>query len=49
MDELRCRFFGDEEGKVFVVAATGGGDGLVGGVSNGSGGVGGSLLLMGFQ
>ena len=36
MDELRCRFFGDEEGE--VVAATGGGDGLEGGVSNGSGG-----------
>ena len=38
MDELRCRFFGDEEGEVDAVAATGGGDGLVGGDSNGSGG-----------
>ena len=38
MDELRCRLFGDEEGEVVAVAATGGGDGLVGGVSNGSGG-----------
>ena len=36
MDELRCRFFGDEEGE--AVAATGGGDGLEGGDSNGSGG-----------
>ena len=39
MDELRCRFFGDEEGEVVAVAATGGGDSLVGGASNGSGGV----------
>ena len=38
MDELRCRFFGDEEGEVDAVVATGGGDGLVGGDSNGSGG-----------
>ena len=37
MEELRCRFFGDEEGEV-VAAATGGGDGLMGGASNGSGG-----------
>ena len=36
MDELRCRFFGDEEGE--AVAATGGGDGFEGGDSNGSGG-----------
>ena len=36
MDELRCRFFGDEEGE--AVAATGGVDGLEGGDSNGSGG-----------
>ena len=40
MEELRCRFFGDEEGE--VVAAATGGDGLMGGASNGSGG--GSLL-----
>ena len=38
MDGLRCRFFGDEEGEVDAVAATGGGDGLVGCDSNGSGG-----------
>ena len=37
MDELRCHFFGDEEGEV-VAAATGGGVGLVGGASNSSGG-----------
>ena len=35
MEELRCRFFGDEEGEV---VATGGGDGQMGGASNGSGG-----------
>ena len=49
MDELRCRFFGDEEGE--AVAATGGGDGLEGGDSNGSGGgvpsSGGLLKLLG--
>ena len=37
MEELRCRFFGDEEGEV-VAAAIGGGNGLMGGASNGSGG-----------
>ena len=35
MEELHCRFFGDEEGKV---VAAGGGEGLVDGASNGSGG-----------
>ena len=37
MEELHCRFFGVVEGEV-VAAATGGGDGLVGGASNGNGG-----------
>ena len=36
MDELRCRFFGVVLGDEGAVA--GGGDGLIGGESNGSGG-----------
>ena len=48
MDELRCRFFGDEVGEVVAVAATGGGDGLVGGASTGSGG-GGPFFGWGFN
>ena len=47
MEELHCRFFGDVEGE--VVVAAGGGDGLVGGTSNGSRGVGWSLLWMRFE
>ena len=42
MDELRCRFFGVVDGDDEVAVA--GGAGLVGGDSNGSGGVGGSLF-----
>ena len=38
MDELRCRFFGVVLGDEGVVAVAGGGDGLIGGESNGSGG-----------
>ena len=42
IDELRCRFFGVVDGDEEVTAVAGG-DGLIGGESNGSGG--GSLFL----
>ena len=50
MEELRCRFLGVVEGEEtideVVAAAAGGGEGLVGGASNGS--IGGSLFWLRF-
>ena len=47
MEELRCHFFGDEEGE--VVAAAGSGEGLVDGASNSSGGEVGSFFGCGLR